>query len=131
MNFKDFVNKPVVSFDFDGVLHKSIIPGTTHPESYWTWQEWEPYLEVHKILKQESLENRIIVVSRRSRPHQDAMWAFIKHYNLPVEKIYTTDDKSKKPFLVKLGVIRHYDDDYRLEEELEGTNIELIYVDPT
>lgn len=132
MNFRAWLEsqKPVVSFDFDGVLHRSVRANTIHPVDFWSWQQWEPNDTIHQQLKREAQGNRIVVVSRRDDIHQEPMWEFIRHYRLPVEEIYTTNNEPKRLILVDIRAIRHYDDDKRLEAELEGTGIEFILVNP-
>lgn len=122
--------KTVVSFDFDGVLHTSVVFGTTNPINFFDWEEWEPNYSIHKKLKVEAQSNNIVVVSRRDNIHQEPMWDFIHAYNLPISQIYTTRDRPKRNTLIKLGAIRHYDDDKRMFRELDGTGIEFIYVNP-
>jgi hypothetical protein len=128
--FMEDQEKPVVAFDFDGVLHKSLWPGTTHPTNFVRWKEWEPNERMHEQLRQEAQHNTIVVVSRRHGVHQAPMWKFIKKYKLPVDQIYTTDDGPKRNVLMQLGAIRHYDDDPSLAHELDGTGIEFIHVNP-
>lgn len=132
LTFKMFLEdeKGVVSFDFDGVLHHSLVPGTTHPMSYWNWEMWEPNKEIFKKIKEEAANHRIVVVSKRDDPHQKPMWDFIHAYHLPIEQIYTTNNGPKRQILEQLGAIRHYDDDPRMAQELHGTNIQFIKVDP-
>ena len=43
----------VVSFDFDGVLHTSMIPGTLHPINFILPDTWKPNLKLHDILRKE------------------------------------------------------------------------------
>jgi hypothetical protein len=117
-----------ISYDFDGVLHASMTPGTTHPMDFWNWDEWEPKEEMHAQLRKDAQNHRIIVISKRDFVHQRPMWKFIRKYNLPIEKIYTTDNQPKGQTISDLGVIRHYDDDPRVGRELEGSGVEFILV---
>lgn len=133
MKFRQFMeakDKPLVSFDFDGTLHRSIVPGTTHPIDFFRWKTWEPNQAIHDQLRKDAANHKIIVVSRRDDIHKAPMWKFIQAYNLPVEEIYTTNGQPKGEYLVDFGVIKHYDDDINLANELHGTGIEFVHVNP-
>jgi len=131
MEFRLFLEnekRPVVSFDFDGVLHKSMYPGTIHPLDFYA-SDLEPYEEMHRQLRKEAQSNDVIVVSARHRYGEmyDVMEEFINNYNLPVRDIYGTHGGPKRRLLEELGVIRHYDD-HDMTAELAGTGIEFILV---
>ena len=54
--------KPTITYDFDGVLHKSMKPvKQTGPTSYTKWDEWIPFKEMHQCLREDSKNNRIII----------------------------------------------------------------------
>lgn len=116
----------VVSFDFDGVLHKSIFPGTIHPLP--NEIEYEPSLKMHKKLREEAEKNRILVIS--ARDHSDKIWEFVKKYDLPVDEVIVTAMMPKLPFFKKHNVIRHYDDNKELIPQMKGSGIELVLVNP-
>jgi len=119
---------PVISFDFDGVLHRSIIPGTTHPVDYDDWESWVPNEEMHKKVHEESRTGRVVVVSKRDDEHEDAIWSFIHRHNLPIEAVYVTNNRPKLPYLTRIAASRHYDDDPHLGQELAGSDIEFVFV---
>lgn len=121
--------KPVVSFDFDGVLHRSMCPGSTNPLDH-TTSDLDPFDLMHDLLCKEADGKKIIVVSKRSDEDQDVMWEFIKKHNLPVKELHTTNLGPKLPLLRKLGAIRHYDDSPDVADELDGTEIEFVLVRP-
>lgn len=120
--------RPIFSYDFDGVLHKSMVSGTPHPLEYWNWDEWEPREDMHNQLRNDAKEADIVVVSKRMKFHQEVMWEFIKKYNLPVQRIFTTNDRPKRKILVEIHAIKHYDDDPKVGIELLGTNVEFVLV---
>ena len=61
-----FKERQTISYDFDGVLHLSMIPNTIHPSNWLDWNIWIPSLKMHKKLKQDHEENnKIIVMSAR------------------------------------------------------------------
>lgn len=140
--YNRFVDRKCVSFDFDGVLHTDVIPGTIHPIDYGTKMDWTPNKTIHRILRSEHRAgNKIIVVSARgyelfdwSNMNRDVidmkeiMWKFLDRYKLPVDDIILTDGHKKIQFLIQLNVIRHYDDNFEMEDELKNTNIEFVYV---
>ena len=123
-------NEGVVSFDFDGVLHLSMRPGTTDPSDAST-SDLDPFRKMHEMMRKESRTRDIVVVSKRAKRHEGIMWEFIKNHNLPVKEIYTTDLGPKLPVLRQLGAIRHYDDSQEVGNELKGTEIEFVFVKPT
>jgi hypothetical protein len=130
INYKKFneSNKPVVSFDFDGVLHTSMIPNTLHPINFTEPDTWEPNYLMHDILRKEQKNNRIIIVTARDTWNKPEIEYFIKKYNLSVDEIVTTDEMPKKSFLLNRNAIKHYDDNLDLLNDLKGTGIEFILV---
>jgi len=130
MNFRKFIeaNQFLFSFDFDGVLHTSMVPGTIHPLNYDKWETWKPYKAMHNQMRKDAQIADIIVVSSRHPDDEDVMWKFIRAYNLPVEQIHCTNMEPKLPILQNAGAVRHYDDNPNLKRELEGSGIEFILV---
>jgi hypothetical protein len=126
--YKD--NRPIISFDFDGVLHQSVIEGTTHPINYDKYDTWKPFEKVHDLIFELSKTHKIIVVTKRSEWMREYTQAFIDGYNLPVEELYCTDGKSKWELLEDLGAISHYDDDTEMISECKGKSVKLYYVNP-
>jgi len=138
--YNKYINRSCVSFDFDGVLHLSTVGDTIHPKNYTEWKTWIPSTKIHRILRSEhKAGNKIVVISAR------CPWAcdgkdevvldtyeilndFFKKYHLPVDDIILTCDHPKIEHLIRLKCIRHYDDNYKMEYELEDTNIEFVYV---
>jgi len=129
--FESYDERDVVSFDFDGVLHRSIIPGTTHPINYDQPDTWEPIEIVHHAVKKEhAAGNKIIVITARDEYMKPALWEFIKKYNLPIEEIECTNDDPKLNYIVSANSIRHYDDAEVLRKGLLKHGIQFYYVDP-
>ena len=130
--FEEFSNRKIISFDFDGVLHKSIIKGTFHPIDYWDFDNLIPnYTVIEKVFEEYHKGNKIIVVSSRCNFEnliKTGISEFIKKYNLPIKDIYLTDDKPKIPLLENLGVSKHYDDNYMMINNFCGSNIEFVLV---
>lgn len=118
----------VISFDFDGVLHTSMIPGTLHPINFFDPDSWEPNFKLHDLLRKEADSHKVIIVTARDTWNKRQIEAFLNKWNLPVDEIITTDNKPKKSFLINNDVIRHYDDNPRLRTELAGTGIEFMLV---
>jgi hypothetical protein len=130
MNFKNWVEgvkTTTVSFDFDGVLHKDVIPGTLHPKSYYKI-DLDPNDQMLAKVREEAKTNNVVIVSARPAMSQDVIEKFIKNHNLPIERVYTTDDRPKLPLLLKLGVVRHYDDNPKIRNSLEDSGIEFVLV---
>ena len=131
INYKKFNEntKPVVSFDFDGVLHTSMVSGTLHPINFTEPDTWEPNYLMHDILRKEQENNRIIIVTARNTWNKPEIEYFLKKYNLFVDEIITTDEMPKKSFLLSRNAIKHYDDNTDLPKELKGTGIEFILIE--
>jgi hypothetical protein len=123
--------KSVVTFDFDGVLHTGIYPGTIHPLP--SPELWTPNDEMIDKMREEAKTHTIyIVTARDSMPNGGPNpWVkqFVKENNLPVDGIICTNDRPKRPFLEKLGSIRHYDDNPSMKAEMTGSDIEFVFVD--
>ena len=98
------LNKPIITYDFDGVLHKSMKPvKQTGPINYTEWNKWIPFKEMHQCLREDSKNNRIIIVTKRYQKHKPYVKKFIEKFNLPVSEIICTDMKPKWPTLKKLN----------------------------
>jgi hypothetical protein len=111
MNFKEFIEalgRGIVSFDFDGVLHIAMHPGTIHP-NVWDSGDLPPREKYIQILKQEAKSNNIIIMSARCETEE--IWEFVKINRLPVQDVVATCMADKIPLLMEMGAIRHYDDD--------------------
>lgn len=125
--YNSFVNdkRPVISYDFDGVLHRSVVG--IHPIGMYNYMDWVPFEEMHERMRDEAEDHRIVVVTARDEHTSDAVDAFIKMYDLPVSRVYYTDDNPKYDILEEIGAIRHYDDNLKMDAP---DWCELIHVDP-
>ena len=119
--------RPVVSFDFDGVLHRDIYPGTHHPLSHYN-PDMTPNMPMHQKLREEARQNKVVVTSARCPDTIPIMQQFIQNYHLPVQEIVATCDGPKLPYLQRMQAIRHYDDNSRVGIELQGSGIEFVLV---
>lgn len=129
MNFKEFTNQSVVSFDFDGVMHIDVIPGTHHPINMHDLNP-TPHLEMHEKVRNEAKKHRVVIVTKRNEEDTDPVRHLIKRYDLPIKEVHATNNTHKLGTLLQLGVIRHYDDDGKMKDVLEEHNIEFIHVPP-
>lgn len=131
MNFRLWMenSRPVVSFDFDGVLHTDVYPGTIHPIN-WENADLTPNEEMFRKMREEAAGNTIVVVTGRDDVDLNTVWEFIHNHRLPVTQVYTTNNRQKLPVLKHLGVIRHYDDNPMMAYELDDSGIEFILVRP-
>ena len=89
LSYSTFINesnKPCVSFDFDGVLHKSVIG--IHPTDMFHPETCTPSLNMFKQVKLESQNNDLVIVTARDNWNRPELETFVKMYNLPFTKIY-------------------------------------------
>ena len=127
-------DRPVYSYDFDGVLHLDMVPderqpGLYHNREFWQPDTWPPFEAMHRQLREQAAHATIVVVTARHQHNAPHVWAFIRLHDLPVWAVYCTDDGPKRGLLVGIGAERHYDDrDY--SQELAGSGVEFIRVDP-
>ena len=104
-------------------------PGLYHNRDFWRPDTWPPFESMHQQLREQAAHATIVVVTARCRDNAGDVWAFIRMHNLPVQAVHCTDDGPKRGLLVGIGAERHYDDrDYR--QELAGSGVEFIRVDP-
>lgn len=116
-----------VSFDFDGILHSSVIPNTLHPICYNRVHLWEPRYDMIDILLKEAETNEVYIVTSRNSENEPEIMEFVIMHDLPINGIICGDGFPKAPNLIKLGSIRHYDDDIELTEPLKRAGIEFIH----
>lgn len=124
--FENF--KPIISYDFDGVLHVSVIG--VHPIDFVHPDRWVPFTEMHEQLREDAKDHKIIVVTARPEDTNEFLWEFIKMHDLPVEEIYAVNNGPKTPILISTGAIRHYDDNEGMRNALKPTGIEFVLVNP-
>lgn len=120
--------RPIISYDFDGCLHTSVIG--YDPINFIEPETWEPFEAMHKSLREDAKTHKIVIVTARPEITNPYVWEFVKMHNLPVEEIYATDNMPKTPLLKKLGVIRHYDDHVGLIQPLKDAGIEFVLTNP-
>lgn len=116
-----------VSFDFDGVLHSSVIPNTLHPICYRNVNLWEPRYDMLEMVAEEAETNEVYIVTSRNTGNEPEIMEFVIKHDLPISGIICGDGLPKTPNLIKLGSIRHYDDDIDLAAPLKRAGIEFIY----
>lgn len=129
--FENFEERDIVSFDFDGVIHRSVIPGTIHPINFDQPDTWEPFEMMHQAIRKEhSNGNKVILITARDSWNYKEIESYIKKYNLPIEEFIYTDNDPKLSFIVASLSIRHYDDSPLLKHGLKKHGIEFYLVDP-
>ena len=118
----------IVSFDFDGCLHRSVVHG--HPIGRENYRKWIPFSEIIQKVYEELRHHEVVIVTARDSYEIPYIQGFLKHHKIPITKIFCTDNEPKLETLKMLKVIRHYDDSLRVKKELEGSNIEFIQTYP-
>ena len=124
--FEEFTKKRVCTFDLDGTIHKSVIG--PHPTDPWEPELWEPNREMIDKMKEEAKTADVYIVTARddNSYNRAAINKFIEMHDLPVKKVYYTDNRPKLPTLIKLGSMRHYDD--VPHPELKPAGIEFVQI---
>lgn len=128
---KESHGKQVVTFDFDGVMHTGVYPGTIHP--YSNPRLWVPNKYCIDKLHDEAKTYEIHIVTARNGDEDGCNYDiedFITKHDLPVTGIICTNGGKKIKYLQNINSIRHYDDNSDMIEELEGSGIEFVLVDP-
>jgi hypothetical protein len=115
--------RPIVSFDFDGTLHDNPCPDCMELGCL------NQITVVLRKLMDEAMDNDIVIVTKNPEENKQYIIAFVEAYGLPVTEIYCTNRMSKKPTLLSIGAVRHYDD-RDMTDELADTGIEFVQVDP-
>lgn len=127
-NFLNEDNRPIISYDFDGTLHCSV--EGLDPYDFVDWKSWEPFTEVHDQLKKDAVHHKIVITTARPPETNEYIFEFLKFYKLPAEQIYATNDMPKTPVLLKMGAIKHYDDNIKLTAPLKAAGIEFVFTNP-
>lgn len=120
---------PIISFDFDGVLHKSVIG--IHPINFDKPNTWEPFKEIHTLIKELSKDNEIVILTMRNEWMRTWMHEFINMYDLPISRIYTCEEFDflpKRDILEKIGATEHYDDNPEMITEMRGSKVKFYLV---
>jgi len=122
--------KNVISYDFDGVLHKSIIPGTIHPSNYQDYKNFIPNLEIIEELNKQSKNHDIIILTSRQKYEIPNLWEFVRNWDINISDIFTTDgDTIKKSYILKsLKAIKHYDDNIAIKNDVEKNGIKFVFI---
>lgn len=126
--FENQDNRPIISYDFDGCLHTSV--KGLDPHDFLDWESWIPFEPIHIKLKEDAKTHRIVVVTARPPETNDAIWNFIKEYDLPVEDVIATNNMPKYSVLKEMGAVRHYDDNGKMKDGLKALGIEFVQTDP-
>src|SRR5262249_33063977 len=94
---------PLVSFDFDGVMHKSVkpaanYPGHNHTVKYSDIESYPPHVQAQETLKKLAEAGYpIVIVTARNLASAGMIWQYLQKYDLPVNAIYFTNSKPKQP----------------------------------
>jgi hypothetical protein len=122
--------KKPISFDFDGVLHKSIIKGTIHPKFYNDYDNFEPNMEMINKINELSLKHTIVVITSRQNYEISNLWKFIHKHNINIYEVFTTDgDRVSKSYILKfIKALQHYDDNIQIKNNVEqvGTIFQFV-----
>ena len=123
----------IVSFDFDGTLccvdqHNNSLM-RPNPRA------------INFFKKHKKLNDNIYIVSYRNPSHETLDYKikhperilikdFLKEHDLSVDEIIFTNHESKLQYLINIQSTLHYDDCFKVLQELEDKNIECVYINP-
>jgi hypothetical protein len=129
-NLYEPIFKKPISFDFDGVLHKSIIRGTIHPKNYNDYNNFEPNLEMIEKVNELSKNHSIVIITSRQNYEICNIWQFLHRNNVNIQEVFTTDgDRVKKSFILKsIKALQHYDDNIQIKNDVEQAGIIFKFV---
>jgi len=120
------LTRPVLSFDFDGVINASVVD--TEPISFTDPESWIPFTEMVEHIRMMSDTHRCVVVTARDTYNRAELLRFIAIHDIPIDKVYCTNDGPKLPMLLKVGAVAHYDDRLSVGEEIKGSGIDFWHV---
>ena len=120
------LTRPVLSFDFDGVLNASVVDA--EPISFANPESWIPFHEMIEHIRMMSRTHKCVVVTARDNWNQSELLRFIEINDIPIEEVYCTNDCSKLPVLLEVGALAHFDDRLSVGEEIKGSGIEFWHV---
>lgn len=132
---------PIVSFDFDGVLHNSVGVESRDsmgrvlgygPKDFLKYKSWKPNYEIHKMIRKEAQNNKIVIVTARCSYYKDVIMEFLKMYGLNkyISRIYFTCMMSKVPYLKSIKAIRHYEDSPKHVRSIRKAGIDVVQTYP-
>ena len=134
------IKAPIVSYDFDGVLHLSIKPdyqfhvdishATYHPIDFDT-SDLVPFEEMFdQLIQDHHAGNQIIIVTARGQRTDK----YVKEYLLKQGLLEYIDSihyiNLKSPFLKAINVVKHYDDSPKQINSMILEGINVIPIDP-
>ena len=120
------LTRPVLSFDFDGVLNASVVD--TEPTSFTDPELWIPFSEMIAHIRDMSQTHRCVVVTARDNWNRAELLRFIEIHDIPIEDVYCTNDGPKFPILLEVGAVAHFDDRLSVGEEIKGSGIDFWHV---
>ena len=123
---KSNLTRPVLSFDFDGVLNASVVD--TEPTSFIDPESWIPFNEMIEHIRMMSQTHRCVVVTARDNWNKPDLLRFIHIHDIPIDDVYCTNDGPKLHILMKIGAVAHYDDRLSVGKELKDTGIDFWFV---
>jgi hypothetical protein len=123
----------IVSFDFDGTLCCIDQDGNSllraNPRSLTLFNKHKNKKDKIYIITYRNPENETVEYKSKN-PSRILIQEFLDEHGLSVDGILFTNHTSKLPYITSVNASKHYDDCYKVLQELENTKIELIYITP-
>lgn len=133
-HLKRFNEKGVISFDFDGTLHKSMISDTGYPINHDLPNTWSQTKTPTELVRKLSKNYKIIIVTHRHEDQKEFIEEYIKLHKLPITEIFCCQLKdgltiTKASILKKEHVIVHFDDTKNYRKDIENSGVYFILYD--
>jgi hypothetical protein len=127
--------KEVISYDFDGVLHKDMYytsNGQGHPKSH-TKKRLKPIRIMLDKFNKDKNKYDVHIITHRSQKSRKLIYDFLKNNKiyLPYRKIHTIGYKKNKSITIKKIKSKiHYEDSVNVLKDIRMKNksVELVFI---
>lgn len=123
----------IVSFDFDGTLccvdqhNNSLI--RPNPRALNLFEKHKKSKDTIYIVTYRNPDHETTEY-KKSHPERVLIQEFLDAHDLKVDGIIYTNHQSKLQYLLEIGSSIHYDDCFKVLQELENEHIECVYISP-
>ena len=127
--------KEVVSYDFDGVLHKDMYytsDGQGHPHSH-TKTKLKPIKMMLNKFNKDKDKYDVHIITHRRKKSRKLIYEFLKNNKiyLPYKKIHTIGPNKNKSYTIKkIKSKKHYEDSVNVLRDIrsKNKNVDLVFI---